>query len=62
MGVVTKHKALFLKEYGKPLVAEEVPTPKPKGEEVLLKTIGAGNVTLTFTYGRGRQVRLFNYL
>jgi len=42
MGVVTKHKALFLKEYGKPLVAEEVPTPKPKGEEVLLKTIGAG--------------------
>ncbi|MEM2454837.1 MAG: alcohol dehydrogenase catalytic domain-containing protein, partial [Candidatus Bathyarchaeia archaeon] len=38
----TKHMALTLKEYGKPLVVEEVVTPAPRGEEVLLKTLSVG--------------------
>lgn len=36
------HKAVLLKDFGKPLVLEEVPTPEPKGEAVLVKTIASG--------------------
>jgi len=42
MNIGHKHKAAFHKEYGKPLVIEDVITPIPKDEEVLLKTISVG--------------------
>ena len=37
-----KHKAYLLKEFGKPLILEEVPTPKVKSYEVLVKVLAAG--------------------
>lgn len=36
------YRAAFVKEFGKPLVVEEVPTPEPKDREVLVKILGAG--------------------
>lgn len=32
----------MVKEFGKPLVIEEVPTPEPKDRQVLIKVLGAG--------------------
>jgi D-arabinose 1-dehydrogenase-like Zn-dependent alcohol dehydrogenase len=37
-----KHKAILLKEFGKPMVVGEVATPKPVGDAVLIKTISVG--------------------
>lgn len=43
MSVVKKmHRVAFIKEFGKPFVIEEVPTPEPKDREVLVKVIGVG--------------------
>jgi len=36
------HRVAFVKEFGKPFVIEEVPTPEPKDREVLIKVLGAG--------------------
>lgn len=40
--VVRKHKALFLKEFGKPMVIEDATTPKPAGNAVLIETLSVG--------------------
>ncbi len=37
-----KHRAALVKEFGKPLVIEEIPTPEPRDEQVLIKVLGAG--------------------
>lgn len=37
-----KHRAALVKEFGKPLVIEEVPTPEPRDRQVLIKVLGAG--------------------
>ncbi|MEM0027441.1 MAG: alcohol dehydrogenase catalytic domain-containing protein [Ignisphaera sp.] len=37
-----RHKVAIVKEFGKPLVIEEVPTPEPKDRQVLVKVISAG--------------------
>ncbi|MEM1646079.1 MAG: alcohol dehydrogenase catalytic domain-containing protein [Ignisphaera sp.] len=42
MSIPSTHKVAFVREFGKPLSIEEVPTPKPKGTEVLVKISGAG--------------------
>lgn len=42
ISIPTRHKAALLRELGKPLAIEEVPTPTPSDYGVLLKVIAAG--------------------
>lgn len=42
MSLPAKYKAALIREFGKPFSVEELPTPTPKGEEVLIKVAGAG--------------------
>jgi len=42
VSIPPKHRAALMKEFGKPFSIEELPTPTPKGEEVLIKVAGAG--------------------
>lgn len=36
------HRVAYMHEFGAPLSIESVPTPKPVGEQVLIKVVGAG--------------------
>ncbi|PWV36845.1 MAG: hypothetical protein DJ555_05140 [Desulfurococcaceae archaeon] len=40
--IPTRHRAALIRDFGKPLTIEEVPTPAPKDAEVLVKVISAG--------------------
>jgi len=42
MSLDRRHKAALIREYGKPLVIEEIPTPKPQGNQVLIRVLAAG--------------------
>ncbi|MCS7111650.1 MAG: alcohol dehydrogenase catalytic domain-containing protein [Ignisphaera sp.] len=42
MPLPVKHRAALVKEFGKPLVVEEIPTPEPRDRQVLIKVVGAG--------------------
>jgi D-arabinose 1-dehydrogenase-like Zn-dependent alcohol dehydrogenase len=51
---------MVLREFGQPLSLEELPTPKPRGAEVLLKVRAAGvcGTDLKIARGRNRRAKL----
>lgn len=42
MSLPKRHRVALVKEFGRPLIIEDVPTPEPRGRQVLIKVISAG--------------------
>ncbi len=53
-------RAMVLRDFERPLTLEELPTPKPRGAEVLLKVKAAGvcGTDLKIAHGRNRRAKL----